>query len=410
MARWLFREFRDYPATMTICALWIFIYVAMLLTQYTQGPPPTFRAWVLGTRGGDQFGDMTLQYLAQGQVWRTLTSTFVHYGLVHLAMNLFGMYQLGSLIEEWYGPWQTLALYVLIGTGGNALSALARYETGSHPAVHSGGGSTVLIGFVALCAVVGWRARTRIGDFLRGQMVAILIYTALLGLVLPLFNYLVRVPSIDNWGHACGAIVGGIFGFAHRWLERHAKSAFARWAGGAAVVLLLTATIAQGHEARVQRARERVAQRQQTLRSLSVVEALYRQDFRVAMLSRAPVRRGIRFAAEIGTSTAPTPGNEAPRNTRIVPKQERGVIPTALFYLESTRRELANGPTKDDFERVRGVLNQALTEPPSDATLKDFTTHFKPLALRALRTFNEANKDYIALAPPRNRVRPLPKK
>ena len=153
---------------------------------------------------------MTLQSLAQGQVWRTLTSTFVHYGLLHLATNLFGMYQLGTLIEEWYGSWQTLALYVLIGTGGNALSALMRHEMGANPQVHSGGGSTVLLGFVALCAVVGWRARTRLGDFLRGQMVAILIYTALLGLVLPLFNYLVRVPSIDNWGHAGGVmLVGG---------------------------------------------------------------------------------------------------------------------------------------------------------------------------------------------------------
>ena len=86
-------------------------------------------------------------------------------------MNLFVMYQLGGLVESWYGPWQFLAVYVVIGCGGNLLSALVRHALGSDPRIASGGGSTVVLGLVALCAVVGWRSRTRIGDYLRSQMV-----------------------------------------------------------------------------------------------------------------------------------------------------------------------------------------------------------------------------------------------
>ena len=41
----------------------------------------------------------------------------------------------------------------------------------------------VVLGLVALCAVVGWRSKTRTGDYLRGQMVGALIFTAFLGLL-----------------------------------------------------------------------------------------------------------------------------------------------------------------------------------------------------------------------------------
>ncbi len=99
--------------------------------------------------------------------------------------------------------------------------------------IPSGGGSTVLLGLLGLGAVVGWRSGTRIGSFLRDQMVAILGFTAVLGIVL--------FHLIDNYGHAGGAIVGAAFGFAHRPLLRISEQSRgfrqACWVGVAATTL-----------------------------------------------------------------------------------------------------------------------------------------------------------------------------
>src|SRR5947209_248067 len=146
MFRGLIADFREFPATMALCSLWVVVFLLMVLDQMAHGSVPTLGKLGLGIPGGHPFGDMTLGELFQGELWRPLTATFVHYGLLHIGMNLFMMYQLGGLIESWYGPWQFLAVYVAIGFGGNLLSALVRHALGSNPHVASGGGSTVLLG------------------------------------------------------------------------------------------------------------------------------------------------------------------------------------------------------------------------------------------------------------------------
>jgi rhomboid protease GluP len=374
MLRSLRRDFRDYPATMTLCTLWVVVYLAMLATSVNQDGG-SWRGWFLGTPSGERFGDMSLRDLARGQYWRVLTSTFVHYGLIHLAMNLFGMYQLGSLVEEWYGSWQALSLYVLIGAGGNALSAVIRHALGSNPAIHSGGGSTVLLGFVGLCAVVGWRARTRLGDFLRGQMVAILVYTAVLGLALPVVNLLVPMPLIDNWGHAGGAIVGALTGFAHRWLERHGRTRLAVSAGLAAAALLTASAAFQWRADRAdapRRALARVERARFTLDALRRVAEQYQADYVTARRARG---RG-----------------------SLIGKDRRQAIRFASSQLELTRPALENGPTRQDFRRVRALVETARNDPPGRRELDAFIPPFRRLVQRARQTLDAAASEYAAAA------------
>ena len=71
---------------------------------------------------------------------------------------------------------------------------------GPRPEIHAGGGSTVILGLIGLGLVVGWRSRTRVGAFLRDQMIAFLVFTALIGIV--------GMKIVDNYGHAGGAIAG----------------------------------------------------------------------------------------------------------------------------------------------------------------------------------------------------------
>ena len=174
MLRQLREDAREFPATTTLSALWVLVFVLMAAKQAWFGTGITAGQSVLGLREGFWFGDMTVGELFAGELWRTLTATFVHYGLLHIGLNLYAFYQLGCLVESWYGANSFVAIYVLTGGGGNLLSGLLRHALRCDPTIASGGGSVVVMGLVGLCAVVGWRARTRLGDYLRNQMVWVL--------------------------------------------------------------------------------------------------------------------------------------------------------------------------------------------------------------------------------------------
>ncbi len=237
--RKLARQLRDYPATISICVIWIAIFAAMTYCELADRNPfltPT-RWLVLGFAGGSRFGDLTLTDLGQGQVWRLITCNFIHFSLIHLSLNLLAMYQLGSMIEEWYGSHHLILIYAVTGGGGNLVSAAIRYGIGTNPAVHSGGGSVVIMGLVGMCAVVGWRVRDRWGKSLSRLMTFFLVLTAVMGILLPGY--------IDNWGHAGGAIVGAPIGFADRRLLANRSKPSAWGLGVVAGLIMVSCGAAQ---------------------------------------------------------------------------------------------------------------------------------------------------------------------
>jgi rhomboid protease GluP len=228
--RGLLRECREFPATISICLIWIAVFVAMAVNQHVEGAAPWTRWLFSGIDGGHRFGDLTLPEVASGQVWRLITCTFVHYSIIHIGLNLIAMYQLGTLVESWYGSPQFVFLYGLIAGIGNLIAILVRSYRGWSAHIHSGGGSVVILGLVGLCAIVGWRLRTRVGKLLYRQMVVVLVLTALLGMALPRY--------IDNWGHAGGAIAGALIGFAHPVLLRGVSKPRA-WGAGILTALVI---------------------------------------------------------------------------------------------------------------------------------------------------------------------------
>ena len=42
-------------------------------------------------------------YTAAGQWWRLLTCAFIHFGAVHIAMNMWALYSVGDLAERLFG-------------------------------------------------------------------------------------------------------------------------------------------------------------------------------------------------------------------------------------------------------------------------------------------------------------------
>src|SRR5947209_5888967 len=50
-----------------------------------------------------KYGGYHPWFVQQGEVWRLLTPVFLHGGLFHLLFNMFGLYFVGSRVEELYG-------------------------------------------------------------------------------------------------------------------------------------------------------------------------------------------------------------------------------------------------------------------------------------------------------------------
>jgi membrane associated rhomboid family serine protease len=212
--RTIVREITDFPATVLLSFAWIVVFAAMVYLRMQENATPTWwRLLVLGMGEGHRFGDLTLQDLARGQYWRLVTSTFVHYSVVHIVLNLLAFYLLGTLVESWYGTPQFVLIYGLTGGMGNLISALIRTAIGAHPLIHSGGGSVVIMGLIGLCGVVGFRSPSEREHGLGWQMSKALGLTGLLGVAFPRY--------IDNWGHAGGVVSGVPLGLFHGWFLRN---------------------------------------------------------------------------------------------------------------------------------------------------------------------------------------------
>lgn len=68
--------------------------------------------------------DNTAAVLLLGEWWRIVTAMFVHVGILHLATNMWCLWNLGLLAEPLMGTGGVLAVYVLTGAAGNLLSTL----------------------------------------------------------------------------------------------------------------------------------------------------------------------------------------------------------------------------------------------------------------------------------------------
>jgi rhomboid protease GluP len=275
--RWLLREIQEFPATILFCLLWIVVFAAMVGTQLSAGLNASWTQWLLlGFGDGHRFGDLSLQDLARGEYWRLITSTFVHFSVAHLVLNLIAMYQLGTLVESWYGSPQAIFVYGVTGAGGNLISVLIRHDIGSNPRIHSGGGSVVIMGLVALCAVVGLRSRSELGMSMGRMMVGFMVATAGMGAAFYRF--------IDNWGHAGGALVGLALGFAHRVLLGAVHTPKA-WGRGVFTAIVIAACGA--FQVAADRREAPLREEQTALRLAAELERTYQILSRVALMVRS---------------------------------------------------------------------------------------------------------------------------
>jgi rhomboid protease GluP len=116
------REYSDWdprsaPGTYLLLAINCAVYLWMV-THGVDAKDPT-EANLL------HYGANQTYLVLHGQWYRLLTATFVHVGLLHLATNMWCLWNLGMLGEPLIGPFGMVAVYLLTGIAGNLLSMAA---------------------------------------------------------------------------------------------------------------------------------------------------------------------------------------------------------------------------------------------------------------------------------------------
>ncbi|EHM30776.1 hypothetical protein SPW_0771 [Streptomyces sp. W007] len=87
--------------------------------------------------------------VAEGQWYRLVTSMFLHQEVVHIAFNMLGLWWLGGQLEAALGRSRYLALYLLSGLAGSALTYLL-----AEPGQGSLGASGAVYGLFGATAVL----------------------------------------------------------------------------------------------------------------------------------------------------------------------------------------------------------------------------------------------------------------
>jgi membrane associated rhomboid family serine protease len=140
-------------------------------------------------------GDDGSVYVTEPYGWyRLVTSGFLHFGIVHIGLNMFFLYVLGPMLEPVLGRVRFLLLYLASLLGGS-LGVIVLDSGGI-----SAGASGAVFGLMAAAAVGQWRRG--INPFTTG-----IGATLLLNLVITF-----AIPGISIGGHLGGAVAGAICG------------------------------------------------------------------------------------------------------------------------------------------------------------------------------------------------------
>jgi membrane associated rhomboid family serine protease len=137
-----------------------------------------------------------------GQWWRLLTSVFLHFGLLHLAFNMWALYVNGRLAERIFGSVRYLVIYLVAGVTGSLASLLW------HPLVNGAGASGAIFGVLgALLAFFIKKEGGVPASVTKAQLRIAMVFVAY-----SLLNG-ARYRGIDNAAHIGGLIGGFLLGY-----------------------------------------------------------------------------------------------------------------------------------------------------------------------------------------------------
>jgi membrane associated rhomboid family serine protease len=170
-----------------------------------------------GTQPGEVFTGID-----NGAVYRLFTAMFIHYGLLHLALNMFALWVLGRNLEAALGPLRFAALYLISGLGGSVAAYIFQ------PNAPTAGASGAIYGlFAALVLILRRLGRST------STVIPIIVIN---------FVFTFAVPGISIAGHLGGFLTGAVLAAGIAYAPKQARMPVQVGVFAATVVALLAVT------------------------------------------------------------------------------------------------------------------------------------------------------------------------
>lgn len=142
----------------------------------------------------DLFGDNYV-LVQDGEIYRMLTSMFVHNGIMHLLLNMYALYTIGPVVERYYGKTKFLFIYIVSGLLASTFSNVFMSAD-----VISVGASGAIFGLLGSICYFTYYYRATLQGILRGSIIPVIVLNLIIGFI---------SPSIDLSAHI-GGLIGGI--------------------------------------------------------------------------------------------------------------------------------------------------------------------------------------------------------
>lgn len=193
--------------TYTPLLLYANIFIFKLMVLATNSSIFNIEVNVL-TQWGGNFRPLTIN----GQFWRLFTSMFLHINFYHLAVNMFALLYIGSILEKTIGRGMFLFAYIVSGIVASVSSLLI------NDMVVSVGASGAIFGvFGVLFVLLQQKDGFDFPAVSREQLLGITSMYAVISII----NGFLR-PGVDNAAHIGGLLCGILIGFAYS-LVAHKK-------------------------------------------------------------------------------------------------------------------------------------------------------------------------------------------
>lgn len=140
------------------------------------------------------FGANNIMLVKNGELWRLLTSAFLHVGLLHLLVNMYSLVIIGTQVETFLGKFKFVFIYLVSAICGSLMSLIFLPDN-----VVGVGASGAIFGLMGSLLYFGYHYRMYLSSAIRNQIIPIVVINLLIGFM---------ASGIDNACHI-GGLIGG---------------------------------------------------------------------------------------------------------------------------------------------------------------------------------------------------------